>query len=1372
MPTKERAPAIPPWSISSIAADVLRERMLIGLLATLILIVPLIGFAVMRLHSPQIEQETYANLEAIAGLKANQIESWLQERDSDSKVLMGDQAMAAQIDRLVRRQANTVQRRQLQDSLDQIRKAYGYADLFVLSTQGKVLMSTGEDIGGSALIMDQMASMRNGEVRRNVAYRDADGHTHMDWMVPIRRPGAQADEPIAVLVLRINANDYLFPLIQTWPTASPSGEILLIRKKEKYLVYLNQLRHRKDMEMTLVPAMAIPDLPSVTAVDAVSPGTTAGTDYRSIPVFSAYRPIAGTDWHLVAKLDRGEVFAPLYRLLSWIVSIASTAVFLLCAALVLFWRQQKRMQEMVQKTSQAKAEFELSRLDDSAKENHALTQMLIDSALDAVITFDQQARVIGWNANAEKIFGYSFDFAQGLDVADLILPSSYREPYRTELSCYVNIGQSSIIGRHFQIPGLRPDGSQFPMELSISALFWNGKYVFSAYARDITERKSAADEQRLSAQRFSSVFNSSPIAASITTANEGLFIEVNKSFERSFGWTNKELAGRTASQVGLWTDDSERIPWEGALRHEGRLVDHEYIWVNRDGARRVVSISAEIAELDGKPCVITYAIDITERKAAEDQLRKLSMAVEQSPGSVAITDLEGRLEYVNEAFARSSGYSREEAIGKSTKILKSGHTPGQVYKALWAALAEGKSWSGEFCNKRKDGSLYIEFVRISPVRQPNGRITHYVAIKEDITEKKHLGQELDLYRNRLEELVTKRTTELAEAREIAESANRAKTAFLANMSHEIRTPMNAIAGFTHLLRGAGPTPDQAVQLDKIERAASHLLSIVNNVLDISKIEAGRIELEERDFHLEGLLENIHSLISGQAQAKGISVELDTSMAPLWLRGDPTRLQQSLLNLAGNAVKFTDRGYVALRASLLEETEADVKVCFEVEDTGIGIPPEKQDSLFRSFAQADISTTRKYGGTGLGLAITRHLARLMDGDAGVDSTPGKGSRFWFTARLRRGHGTVPERTEATSGNLDNLLHLRAGARILLVDDVATNLEVARLLLERKGMIIDTAEDGRRAVEMVRTSSYALILMDVQMPVMDGIEATRLIHAIPGQEATRIVAMTANAFDDDRWACLDAGMVDFIPKPLDPDVLYAIVLKWLDNPGTDAGEPIRVYRRKHSRLLPAAASSVSSIEHKLPGIDFERGLNIWHDPGIYRKFLSKFAVDYADSVSVLGSAAPGERPSVSALAHKIKGASANLGLIDVARHAGELEQKLATGIDAAAAVAQLQQAMETALASIAIFAPPQNNEAGAVTALDETRVEKIAPILTSLLQALDADNPDRAEPVLKQLALILPARHLHAVHSSLNDFDFRSAEAATRRLAENFGISLHS
>ena len=388
--------------------------------------------------------------------------------------------------------------------------------------------------------------------------------------------------------------------------------------------------------------------------------------------------------------------------------------------------------------------------------------------------------------------------------------------------------------------------------------------------------------------------------------------------------------------------------------------------------------------------------------------------------------------------------------------------------------------------------------------------------------------------------------ELAERAARADDATQAKSAFLANMSHEIRTPMNGILGMANLLRRSGLSAEQVERLDKIDNAAEHLLDVINNILDLSKIEAGKFALEEAPVAIERVLANVGAIVSERARAGGIRLVIEPVLFPARLLGDSTRLQQALLNFATNAVKFTASGTVTLRALREAETADAMRLRFEVEDTGIGIAPDAMPRLFSSFEQADNSTTRKYGGTGLGLAITRHLAQLMEGEAGVESTPGEGSTFWFTVALRKNSEEPAADTIAPIDAEAELRRRYRGCRVLVVDVEPINSEVAQMQLEAAGLLVDQAADGGEAVIMAQNTDYTAILMDMQMPVLDGLDATRRIRRNPDRLHTPIIAMTANAFAEDKARCMAAGMDDFLAKPFSPEDLFSTLLATLEHP----------------------------------------------------------------------------------------------------------------------------------------------------------------------------------------------------------------------------------
>ncbi|MDP2808943.1 MAG: PAS domain S-box protein, partial [Rhodocyclaceae bacterium] len=530
-------------------------------------------------------------------------------------------------------------------------------------------------------------------------------------------------------------------------------------------------------------------------------------------------------------------------------------------------------------------------------------------------------------------------------------------PYPPEACPIYAAYRDGVVHRETDEVFWRKDGTSFPVEYVSTPLRDERGELAGAVVSfmDVTERKRAENNLAASETKYRTLLENLPQRIFMKDT-ASVYISCNRHYADDLKLDSADaIAGR---------DDYAFYPRELADKYraddlrimaKGLTEDIEEPYLRNGKECWVHTIKTPVRDKEGRVAgVLGIFWDVTEQKLAEAQLRKLSLAVEQSPESIVIADLDANIEYVNEAFVRITGYAREEVLGQNPRILRSGKTPQETYVALWDALTHGRTWKGELINRRKDGGEYVEFSIIAPIRQADGRVTHYVAVKEDITEKKRLGKELDEYRNHLEELVAKRTEQLTEAQARAEAANLAKSAFLANMSHEIRTPMNAIIGLTHLMKRAGATPEQVERLTKIDSAGHHLLSIINDILDISKIEAGRLQLESTDFHLSAILDNVRSLIGEQARAKGLSIEVDSDEVPVWLRGDPTRLRQALLNYAGNAVKFTEQGTISLRAILLEETDGELRVRFEVRDTGIGIAPETLPKLFAAFEQADVS----------------------------------------------------------------------------------------------------------------------------------------------------------------------------------------------------------------------------------------------------------------------------------------------------------------------------------------------------------------------------------------------------------------------------------
>jgi two-component system sensor histidine kinase/response regulator len=630
---------------------------------------------------------------------------------------------------------------------------------------------------------------------------------------------------------------------------------------------------------------------------------------------------------------------------------------------------------------------------------------------------------------------------------------------------------------------------------------------------------------------------------------------INAAGAKMIGWKAQELLGKRSHKI-LHHTRADGSPYPGGQCHiysaftEGEVhtANNEVFW-RKDGSSFPVEYTSTPVFEDDKPvgAVVVFR-DVTERKQAEELIAKSEKRYrelyENSPLGYLSLDIDGCFIESNMTLCWMLGYERNEIIGRWFGDFLTDESAKKFKSNFPGFKAKGEVHSVPFDMVTRDGQVISVEIdgRIGHNEQGDFKQTHCVI--QDVTTRNQLTNELDRHRHHLEDLVEERTEQLSEAQQRAEVANESKSVFLANMSHEIRTPMNAIIGLTHLMQQASTMPEQTKRLDKIDVSARHLLSVINNILNISKIEAGKLALELSNFVLGDLLADLRPLYQEQIDSKSLTFETDFNDVPHWLRGDTTRLRQALLNYVGNAMKFTQQGSILIRIIKLDENDDGMLLRFEVTDTGVGIKPDRLAHLFEPFEQADPSTTRKYGGTGLGLVITRRLAQLMGGDAGAESEPGKGSTFWFTARLGHGQGVMPTAPSKRAERAETgLLNHHRGCRILLAEDNAINSEVAVAILSNGGLVVDTAENGCEAVDKVRANDYDLVLMDIQMPEMDGLEATRLIRAMKGKEHLPILAMTANVFADDRKVCSEAGMNDFVAKPIDVNEMFGKLARWL-------------------------------------------------------------------------------------------------------------------------------------------------------------------------------------------------------------------------------------
>ncbi|MBF0413070.1 MAG: response regulator, partial [Desulfamplus sp.] len=775
--------------------------------------------------------------------------------------------------------------------------------------------------------------------------------------------------------------------------------------------------------------------------------------------------------------------------------------------------------------------------------------------------------------------------------------------------------------------------------------------------QEITEHRKTAEALEEKEELFRSMFEYHSAVMFLVNSENGVIVRANRAAQKYYGYTSEEFNRLTVFELNELSKEEIKNEMLKARVEERNYFNFKHRLAN--GEIRSVEVHSTPIAFHGQSLLFSIIHDITEREHAQNALKeneeKFRSLVENLSEALFLTDTNGFIIYISPIIENIIGFKPDEIIGKHLSEFIYHEDLPMILDKFQKMLLGQKTEPSEIRSFHKSGSLI--WIRTSSSRYfKKGVIAGLQGVVADITMRKKAEQEI------------------IKAKELAETANRAKSDFLSNMSHEIRTPMNAIIGLSNLALKTELNPKQRDYINKVYLSAQNLLGIINDILDFSKIEAGKLNMESVDFDLNDVLNNLGSLVILKAHEKGLELlfAIDSDV-PTALKGDPLRLGQILLNLVNNAVKFTEKGEITLSINLIEHNKHSAFIRFAVTDTGIGLTKEQQGKLFQSFQQADTSTTRKYGGTGLGLTISKKLCEMMGGEIGIESEESKGSTFWFTAEFGMGQNIAKDENfsadkikNIVKDELPNGFDYIRGSRLLLVEDNEINQQLAVEVLGDEGFYIDIAGNGQIGLDMIKVSPakyYDVILMDLQMPVMDGRTSTKEIRSYEKEvgisDEIPIIAMTADAMSGVREDVLNIGMNDYVTKPIEPSEIFKALVKWIKP--AKRSLPDEYLSKIDSKANNGVGSASSEIELNLSsieGINTELGLSrVSGNKKLYLSLLTKFHRDNQDTTIKIQDAIKQQDQELAVrLAHTVKGVAGTIGAIDLQTIGAELEATL--------------------------------------------------------------------------------------------------------------------
>ena len=944
---------------------------------------------------------------------------------------------------------------------------------------------------------------------------------------------------------------------------------------------------------------------------------------------------------------------------------------------------------------------------------------VVDTAVDGIIMIDGHGIVKSFNGAAEKMLGWSAGQVIGQNIR-MLMPEPHQSAHDSYLATHLNTGRTRIIGQGREVEALAKDGRLVPIRLAVGRVHLQDEALFVGFLTDISARRAMEQSLRRSEEQLRSLMGNIPgVTFRCRNDSDWSMLFVSAPVLELTGWQPADFTeGRVRFGALIHPEDAEyvRLVLDDAIERQVAYLI-EYRIVHRSGSLHWVSESGRIVydESDQVQWIDGVIVDITTNKARNAEFEGTVAALDRAL-AVAEFDLKGCVLAANSNFLSLMGYTLDEVIGRHHSFF----TPldqrdDPHYAQMWKRFAQGEPMEGEYQRMGNHGRALWLQCSYNPIFGVDGKPVKVIKFATDLTRRRAMEQEL------------------RRAKERAELAAAARSTFLATMSHEIRTPMNAIIGFTETLLDSSLDTAQRRQLGTVHHSARSMLRLLNDILDTAKLEKGAVELEIDDFSWRELCEQILGSMRIAAQKKGLDLRLDYPEGmPEFFRGDALRIQQVLVNLLGNAVKFTEQGHVQLSVRYV-----DGALHLDVLDTGIGITPAQIERIFDPFAQADASTTRRFGGTGLGTTISRQLVELMQGQIAVQSQEGVGSVF--SVRLPLPLGTTPKT------KLLQPVRTLPSLRVLAVDDVANNLELLQITLGRGNHHVTLAHGGEEAVQLCATQRFDLVLMDLQMPEVDGFEATRRIRALElttGQRPTPIIALSASVLEADRRNARAAGMDGFADKPIELARLYAEMARVLG---------LRPERAPLPTAAPAAPPTAAPI-------DWERGLQLWAEAPLLREALERFMQENQGQISHLQEqAATAQWSELGQRAHRLRGAAGNLGLspLYALLSALEAQARAEDGAGARAIIGLLPSAWDgiaQALQSAASIPAP--SPASQPTAWRLSSAEATLSILTTVRQALA--RGELPEAALHELRQTLPALWLEPLREAIDAFDFDQAQ----------------